>query len=62
MRTNRENRGLFLFTLIDELFPGENGHEGQDLMVGDRLFYGLLILATLIAILLGVVRWGWMTE
>ena len=62
MKTKPENRGLFLFTLIDDLFPDGNGHEGQDLIVDDRLFHGLLILAALIAIVLGAVRWAWMTE
>jgi len=62
MKTKREHRGLFLFTLIDELFPGEGEHVTADVMMSGRLFYGLLILATLIAILLGAVRWGWVCE
>lgn len=62
MKTKRENAELFLFALIDKLFPGESEHPGEYHMVSDRLFYALLILATLIAILLGVVRWGWMSE
>jgi len=62
MKLKRENRDPFLFTLIDEVFPNEGEHAGEDYMVGDRLFYGLLISATLIAIFLGVVRWGWMSE
>lgn len=62
MKTKQENRGLFLFTLIDDLFPDGNGYEGQDLSVDVRLFHGLLILAALIAIVLGVMRWAWVTE
>jgi hypothetical protein len=62
MKTNRENRGLFLFTLIDDLFAGKGEHADENHLVSNRLFYGLLVSATLVAILLGVVRRGWMSE
>lgn len=57
MKTKWENGGLFLFALIDQLFPSDGESTEQEHMVSDRLFYGLLISAALITILLGVVRW-----
>lgn len=62
MKTKWENQGLFLFALIDQLFPSDRESTEQEHMVSDRLYFGLLISAALIAILLGAFRWVWMSE